>query len=173
MAFTFSKLATVAVGAGGSATISFTNIPQNYKDLCIKISARNTNSANNRQIRLTLNNVSSGQYSYRNLFGDGGGVTASTESSVTSMFAVLQPAGTSTSNTFGNTEFYFPNYTSSNNKSISFDGVTENNASEAYTNLNGGIWANTSSIISIQLVTNSGNFAQYSTATLYGIRAEV
>ena len=169
MANTYTLISSVTVGSGGAATMGFTSIPSTYTDLVLKISARNTDSANNRQIRLQLNSSSSAQYSYRNLYGDGGGAASSTESSITSQFVALQPAATSTASTFGNTEIYFPNYAGSTNKSSSVDGVTENNGSEAYTNLVANLWANTSAISAIELQTNSGNFAQYSTAYLYGI----
>ena len=75
-----------------------------------------------------------------------------------------------TANTFGNSEIYIPNYTGSNYKSISADSVSENNASAAYANLFAGLWSNTAAINQITLIPGaSANFAQYSTATLYGI----
>ena len=39
---TMTKLATVTVGSGGSSTITFSNIPQNYTDLVVKASLRGT-----------------------------------------------------------------------------------------------------------------------------------
>ena len=48
--------------------------------------------------------------------------------------------------------------------------VSENNATTAYATLNAGLWSNTAAINAIGLTITSGqNFAQYSTATLYGI----
>ncbi len=46
MASTMVALQTVTVGAGGSASISFSSIPQTYTDLKLVISPRNT-AANN------------------------------------------------------------------------------------------------------------------------------
>jgi hypothetical protein len=81
----------------------------------------------------------------------------------------------STSNTFGNTEFYIPNYTGSQNKSLSVDGVTENNTSSTYMlSLSSSIWADTSAITSITLyavnVGSANKFVEHTTATLYGIK---
>ena len=84
-----------------------------------------------------------------------------------------QPTQAATSNTFSNTEMYIPNYTSSNNKSVLIDGVTENNATTAYAYLFTGVWSNTAPISSIRFRFSGGGggvFAQHSTATLYGIR---
>jgi hypothetical protein len=80
------------------------------------------------------------------------------------------PAATSTANTFGNVAIYIPNYTSSNNKSISVDGVGENNATTAFADLYAGLWANSSAITSITLYNIISDFAEFSTATLYGIK---
>jgi hypothetical protein len=58
----------------------------------------------------------------------------------------------------------------SNNKSISSDGVTESNATNSILTLDAGLWANSSAITSLKFTLEIGNFAQYSTATLYGIK---
>jgi len=74
-----------------------------------------------------------------------------------------------TSNTFANSENYLPNYAGSNNKSMSVDVVTENNATASFTAFYAQLWTNTAAVNRITLTPNAGNFAQYSTATLYGI----
>jgi len=78
-----------------------------------------------------------------------------------------------TASTFASGEMYIPNYAGSNSKSFSADSVQETNASLAYSYLMAGLWSNSSAITSIALTPFTGNFAQYSTATLYGIKAEV
>jgi hypothetical protein len=40
MAYTYSKIASVTIGSGGSSSINFIAIPQNYTDLILKLSAR-------------------------------------------------------------------------------------------------------------------------------------
>lgn len=173
MAYTYSKIASVTVGSGGASSIDFLAIPQNYTDLVIKASLRNTDSATNRQIRLRFNSNSNSIYSYRNLQGEGSSVVSTTESSISQTFSGIADAATATSNVFGNAEYYIPNYTGSAYKSISGDSVQENNATEGYQNLTAALMASSSPITSISIITNSGNWVQYSTATLYGIKAEV
>ena len=165
MATTYEAIATVTVGSGGAANIEFTSIPATYTDLVVKVSGRAANAANSAELYIRFNGVATG-YSSKLLYGSGSSVGSSTETTMPG----LATAASDTASTFGNTEFYIPNYAGSNNKSVSTDGVSENNATAAYQYLNAGLWSNTAAITSIALTTNKGNFVQYSTATLYGIK---
>jgi hypothetical protein len=170
MATTYEAIATVTVGSGGAASIEFTSIPQTYTDLKIVISGRNTASANNWYLlRLQFNSdTTAANYSYRLVAGFG---TSVFSSSASDRYGGYIPSDARTASTFGNTELYIPNYTGSNNKSFSTDTVTEGNGS-AYEILGlwAGLWSSSAAISSITLSNDSGNFAQYSTATLYGIK---
>lgn len=158
---------TVTVGAGGAATIDFTNILQTYTDLVIKLSARSTaNGAQNTNVNFNSN--TSG-YSDRILSGNGSAASSFTSGNTTKGSSCVVPGADYTSNTFGNGEIYIPNYTGSNNKSFSSDSVTENNATTSYAQMHATLWSNTAAITSISLSLSAGNFAQYSTATLYGV----
>jgi hypothetical protein len=163
---TFVKIATVTVSSGGAATMAFTSIPSTYTDLCVKISAR-TNRTNIADSILASLNGSSANFTWRLLEGDGAGVYSVSGS--TGLVGVATAAN-ATASTFSNCEFYIPNYAGSTNKSISVDSVIEQNATTAYLDLNAVLWSNTAAINSITLSSsNSADFVQYSTATLYGI----
>lgn len=166
MAFTYSRLASTTVGAGGTSAITFSNIPQNYTDLVIKISARNTSTNDYFWIRF---NGTSTNLSGRAIGGEGSGTPTSF---TIEPYGRMNGSGT-TASTFATTDVYIPNYAGSNNKSISIDSVSENNATLAFAVLDAGLWSNVTAISSIQLVPTGNNFAQYSTATLYGIRVEI
>jgi hypothetical protein len=166
MASTFIKISTVTVGASGIASIEFTNIPQTYTDLKIVSSLRNTIDVVNST--LTFNNNTS-NYSWRQIYGAGTSATSNTGTYTSS--GVLINASTFTSSIFSSSDIYIPNYTSSNNKSYSVDSVTENNATLSYHNFLAGLWSNSNPITTIKLSPDSGNFAQYSTTTLYGIKS--
>lgn len=170
MALTFVSIATVTVGSGGAASIEFTNIPQTYTDLVIQVSARNTSSG--AALRLRFNGSTTG-YSDRYLEGDGASVSSGTSPFPGYAFVGAVTPSSATASTFASNYIYVPNYTSSNNKSISSDGVTENNATTAYTDLSASLWSNSAAITSIELTPNANTFAQYSTATLYGIKNTV
>lgn len=166
-------ISTVVVGSGGASTMQFSNIPQSYTDLLIKISARSTRTAFNQDdLSYTFNGNTATSYEYRQIRGSGSAVISTTPGPIGYNYAGQINSNTSTNSTFSNVDIYIPNYTSSNNKSSSVDGVQENNATEAYQTLVANIWSNTSPITSIQLLVsiNSNSFTQYSSATLYGIR---
>jgi len=158
-------ISTVTVGSGGATTIVFSSIPQIYTDLCVKVSARGTNASTTVEMLVSFNGVST-SLSSRLLYGSGAAVGSVAPSNIAGGIS----AANDTSSTFGNSEIYIPNYAGSTNKSVSFDSVSENNATTAYQYLTAGLWSNTAPITSITLTPAASNFAQYSTATLYGIR---
>lgn len=168
MANTFIKISTVTVGSGGAANIDFTNIPQTYTDLLIKISLRTDRAVAFDALEFNFNN-SSASRNYRELYGNGSTTVSGTS---TAGLAGYIPGASATSSVFGNTEIYIPNYTSSNFKTSSSDSVGETNATTAYTHLIGNIWSNTAAITRITLLSSySANLVQYTTATLYGIKS--
>jgi hypothetical protein len=165
MANTYIPIATTTVGAGGASSISFTSIPQTYTDLVVLISARSTGADGNIMIRF---NSSSSNFSQIRLYGDG--TTAGGYGTYGEWSAWAANTG-QTASTFGNSIIYIPNYTWSNNKLLSSLAVAENNAASTDMTAGAELWSNTAAITSISFVMGSSyNFAQYSTATLYGIK---
>lgn len=170
MATTFVKIASVTVGAGGAANIEFTSIPQTYTDLVINFSGRSVKSASFEDVKIQFNS-STTNYSDRYLLGNGSTASSGSGAS-TGIYNLIVPAANATTSTFSNNFVYIPNYAGSNNKSVSIDVVTENNATLSYLNLVAGLWSNTAAITSIKIVPDTANnFAQYSTAVLYGIKS--
>jgi hypothetical protein len=166
MPTTFTKIASATVGSGGASSIDFTSIPNTYTDLCLKISARTTRASVTDAISLSLNGSAANQSS---LYAQGDG--SSTTSGTLSSFRTLATGANATSSTFGNSEFYIPNYAGSTNKSAASDGVTENNATESYLWPVANLWSQTAAINQITITNlNSATFVQYTTATLYGIK---
>lgn len=166
MANTYYLIGSATAGSGGTASFDFTGIPNTYTDLCIKVSGRGTVSSTGDNSFIRFNNSSTG-YSYRFLYGQGSGTAGSSSGSDYPSF--LMPAGTATANTFGNAEVYISDYASSNYKPYSVDTVMENNTTLSYLEFWAHLWRNTSAITSVKL-TCGANFAQYSTAYLYGIK---
>ena len=171
MANTFYKIASITVGSGGAASMSFSSIPSTYTDLVIKGSVRGTTSATEVDLNIQVGNGSvdtGSNYSTRELYGTGSSV-GSNGFTTTNVHPPVN-ADSATANTFGNFELYIPNYTSSNQKSMSVDVVTENNATTAAARIAAYLWTGTSAINIITLTAGSGSLKQYSTATLYGIK---
>lgn len=155
-------VSTVTVGSGGAASIEFTNIPQTGKDLLVLVSARRDDSG--ALLALRANGLSTGIYDYRNLVGTGSAASSTTATGDTGMDFIVARS-TATASTFGNTQIYISNYTSSANKSVSIDGVNENNATAADMRLTAGLIGTTNAITSITLT--SATSVQHSTASLY------
>jgi hypothetical protein len=167
MANTYTLIASSTVGSGGASSIDFTSIPSTYTDLVLKISARTTRSGQfSDAISLSINGVSTNQSS-RYLEGSG----AATGSGTLSSFRTQATGATATANTFGNSEYYIPNYAGSAHKSASSDGVSENNATDASAWLVANLWSSTAAINQLTITDlNSATFVQYSTAYLYGVK---
>ena len=175
MAYTHSKLASSAVGVGGATTITFNNIPQNYTDIKVVLSARSTTS-NTGYARFALYmsiNGNSTSFTGIDALGQGTNPVGTTAYSTTRCGWIN--ANDATTNAFSSTEIYIPNYSTSNNKSFGVDFATENNhASQVVYGFAQNLWLNPTAISSLTFSIESGySFSQYTTATLYGIRAEV
>jgi hypothetical protein len=169
MANTYEAIATVTVGSGGAASITFSSIPATYTDLIIKTSARTNRSGQPVDTLVVQYNGSSSTLSQRALYGNGS--TASSYSSATEQELVWVTGALATASTFGNGDIYIPNYAGSNYKSASADSVSETNIYSAYATFTAGLWSNTAAITSIVISSfTSSTIEQYSTATLYGIK---
>ena len=103
----------------------------------------------------------------RYLQGNGSTVASGATSTTTGNY--MSPSDY-TANTFGNNLLYFPNYAGSTNKSFYTDSVSENNATTSFLIMNSYLWSQTTAINQITLTPGGGNFAQYSSASLYGIK---
>lgn len=162
---TMTLISTVTVGAGGAASINFTSIPQTYTDLSILISVRSTNATSPVDVMMSFN-AGGSTMPVKVLQGSG---TAATSFGDTNYGTSGYTQGSNyTANTFSSGSIYIPNYTASINKTISAESVTENNASASWQAITALSWTSTAAIASITFTT-TGNFAQYSTASLYGI----
>ena len=170
MAQNYILLETIELNAS-AASVTFDNIPQTgYTDLKLVFSARDDNAAVYNNMLLTFNGSTTG-YSERVLGGTGSAAFSSSQSASSLQYQYINSA-TSTANSFSNGEFYIPNYTSSNNKSVSVDNVQENNATSAVAGLAAQLWENSAAITTIKLEPASSKlFQQYSTFSLYGLAA--
>ena len=168
MANTYTIIASSTVGSGGASNIEFTSIPATYTDLLIKLSSRSSDTGTGLEIN--FNNDTGSNYKYQRFYA-AGSITANFSTSATKILgAGLVGQYTYTANTFGNSDIYILNYASSVAKSVSYDGNAENNASTGWNTFNTGYWTSTDAITSIKLLAEGGNFAQHSTAYLYGIK---
>lgn len=162
-----------------AASVTFSNIPQTgYTDLKIVISGRDDRASQPNgdfAIQVGYNGtINTGSiYSQRRIYGSPGTGAGSDSSSGTSLALGMLDSSTATANTFGSNEVYIPNFTSSSTyKSVSCDGVSENNASTAFQIMNAGLISTNNPITDIKIFSNLGTILlANSTFSLYGIAA--
>ena len=164
-------LERITVGAAGAASVTFNNIPQTgYTDLKIMFSAR-TNASGVYENVIVKPNGATTNLSDKTLYTING-TSAASAGDPTQLIIGQAATASETANVFGNSECYIPNYTSSNYKSFSSDGVNENNATAATLMMIAGLWQSTAAITSLVIAPSIGtSFTQYSTFSLYGLAA--
>jgi hypothetical protein len=155
-----------------SASVTFSNIPQNYTDLVIKASMRSDRtSPNSAYVSLKFSDAATAiaNVGVRRLYGSGSAVAGGYEAN--NWCAIIPGAG-QTASTFASANIYIPSYTSGNFKEFIVDSVEENNATTAYAVMCAGLWSSTSPVTTLTLfinADNSANFVSGSTFTLYGV----
>jgi hypothetical protein len=168
---TMTPIQTVTIGAGGQAAIEFTSIPQTYTDLVIKLSVRSSDTQDTGNVGMNMR-INAATTGYSGLVMYGYGSTVGSYASNTQSIGTIITGGAGVTSMFSNSQVHIPNYADSNAKSYSVDGVATINSttlSESYSI--GKNQSSTSAISSLTFTCSSGNFVQYSTATLYGIQS--
>lgn len=150
------------------SSVTFSGIPQNYTDLKIVINSRSSRLDTFEVLAARFNAASDDtNHTSRYLLGSGSAASSGTN---TYCRLGLIPANSATSSTFGNLDFYLPNYSGSTNKSYVTKSVMENNATLSYIDVVSGLWSNTEAITGIELrLVLGSNFIAGSTFYLYGI----
>jgi hypothetical protein len=170
----YESIATFAVGAGGSASINFTSIPQTFKHLQVRYIARNTATAyvNGGATYMQFNGDTTVNYSFHDIRGDGTSASAYSQpaSGGNNVMYVNGQTGSGSSNTliYGVAIVDILDYTNTNkNKTIRVIGGQDTNGA-GIIDLDSGAWYSTSAVTSIQII--NGTFAQNSHFALYGIK---
>lgn len=147
-----------------TSVVSFTSIPQTYKEIVFSISAYCTSSY--AGFRMYYNNDTSNQYYSQIVYGGGGGRNNFySETSFLNLWpsSANGPWDTDT----GAYEISIPEYAqSSRPKTFLGQGFTQFNSS-----LSTGIWYPSTAISSVYFSTSAGSFATGSTFNLWGIDA--
>lgn len=154
---------------GTQQNVDFLSIPGTYTDLLLVVSGRSSGSGTSQSIYLSCNYQTTGYASttFQGLEANGTTVSSDRFANQGSI-----PAAGSTSNTFGNAEFYLPSYANASRKPISSSAVNENNTATV-TSLIRATAANlndTNAITTIRVVDSGGGFVSGSSFYLYGIK---
>lgn len=164
----FEHIETQTVGAGGAASITFSNIPQTYKHLQVRGIAR-IDGGQNRGDLLINGDTTLSNYRFHALYGSG--TSAASESYSPAADFIYTADSTRTANCFGATITDILDYTSTTKRKTvrSLTGVDTNGF--GYIGLESSANYNTTAAVtSITLQTRSNNWVQYSTFSLYGCK---
>lgn len=173
-----THIQTVTVTTNNVVGLYFSSIPQNFTDLLLVLSGRNQQAVITGTLFCYIGTPAAAPlrsgYSLRTLEGNGSGSSSASQSNDTQWNMGNAINGNSaTSNTFSSVSLYFPNYTSSQAKTVSVDAVLENNATTAGQSIIAGITTGSGATSPINYVAaevlNSTFYAIGSTASLYGI----
>ena len=172
MAATYELIASNTLGSS-AASVTFSSIPATYTDLVVKMSLRGDRSGGNfYSMKLIINGTTSSVYSRTYLSGDGSSASSGRSSATTQSLEYSSTTiSGATANSFSNSEFYFPNYTSSSNKPNSFIGAGETNDTNAQLTAQANLVQIASAITSLQFsFPDASNFVSGSSFFLYGIK---
>lgn len=167
----FESIATVAVGSGGSSTITFNSIPSTYKHLQIRAVARTNRSAVQDALKIRFNSDSGSNYVHHYLLGDGSSASAGANTGSTGIFVDGITGDSSGSNAWGGAVIDVLDYSNANKyKTLrSLSGREDNTQGAIW--LESGLWQNSSAISTVTIIPNGGTlFYQYSSFALYGVK---
>jgi hypothetical protein len=168
----YDSLATVTVPSGGLASVTFAGIPSTYKHLQLRMIARGTAATTWLQHNITLNGVTgSGSYfAQHEIYGDGAIAGGNADAASTYMSSGLVPGASQTANIYGAYVWDLLDYTSTNKNKVAREiwGVDLNGG--GYIDFRSSLALNTNAITSITVTCSSGNYTQYSSFALYGVK---
>ena len=167
----FDALGSVTVGSGGQSSITFSAIPQTYTHLQIRGIHRSTTSGTSATGGyVKLNGDTGTNYSTHILYGNGSSAAAYSASSTANVIYADVVDGSATANVFGAFVMDILDYsnTTKNKTGRTLYGWDLNGSGTMALESFG--WYNTAAVNSITFTPSSGNFAQYSSYALYGIK---
>ena len=172
---TFESIATATVDASGAATITFSNIPQNYTHLQIRATPRASTAPNGYAVpTIKFNSDAGANYENHYLMGDGVSATAGAAANM-NIGLVAGSASTSVFGTFildvldyANTSKY---KTVRNLTGFDNNGVGGTTLQKGGVQLHSLLWLSTSAITQIDIAdADAAGWSLYSFFALYGIR---
>lgn len=164
-------LAETTVGVGGTANITFSNIPADYQHLQIRGIARDTTAfGQTANLRYQYNSDTGSNYAWHRLYGDGATATSDQTNTTTQILGGVLVEGAATASRFGVNIIDILDYASTSKYKTSRALYGADLNGSGYVFLSSGLWMSTSAITSIKLYPTSGNFAQYTSFQLYGIK---
>ena len=162
----------VATSSGSDATITFSNIPQNYTHLQIRFSGRQSGAGSMPGATIKPNSATGSPYAWHNVYGSGSGSPATQNGTTAGSLPIFQgiAAVSATANVFSSAILDILDYASTTkNKTFRcLSGADLNGGGEIH--FTSGLWMSTAAITQLDITSNATSFVQYTQAALYGIR---
>lgn len=169
----YEHIQSITVGSLGASSVSFTEIPQNYRHLQIRLVSRQT-TAGDRRLSVNFNNNSTtSSYNYHWVYGNGTGAASEYSASVfPAVSYTTNSADTGLPSSYGAAVLDVLDYTNTvkNKVTRSLSGNDTGSTGSSIVAFISGLWMNTSAITSITFSYSSGMISQYSTFSLYGVK---
>lgn len=151
---------TFPSNVGGQLDIP--SIPQTFKHLQLRISARNANAANTNQLFMQLNGDTTNSYDGHFMSANGSSTSVGRQTFYNCIFTLpVMPANNELTNAFGAAVIDFHDYTSTSKFKVvtSYGGFDNNNniSGNATVGFYSGLWTKTEAINRI-LINPAGNF---------------
>ena len=161
----YDALATVTVPSGGSASVTFSGIPNTYKHLQIRSIVRGTYAASLVSMTGTVNG--SAYTRMHSLYGDGSGTGAYTSTSTVFNDIVSASA---TSGIFSVLIMDILDYANTSKVKTFRNFLANDRNGAGQIEFQSHLWNDTSAVTSLSFSPGAGNFAEYSQFALYGVR---
>lgn len=163
-------LITEIVTSGSQASVTFSSIPNTYRDLIVRVRGRGDASATNVTIQMTFNGDTGTNYDIQYLEGSPSAGAGNFFSLNNISFSRL-PGATAPANNAGGTDVIIFDYRGTTfYKSVSVSGgaIFGTSGSTTLTGQYVGDWRNTAAITSVKIALSAGNFVNNSVVSLYG-----
>lgn len=167
----FDSFATVTVGGGTSASsLTFSSIPQTHSHLRLILSTRGTSSLARAAVRFNSDSTTGNYYDHY-WYGNGSSSGYGYDGNLSIIELGVIPSSSEMAYVQGHCIVDIFDYrdTSKLTTVRSMNGVS---GSSTYFSLNSGTWKSTSAVTSLTIVpglVGSGNFNEFTVASLYGI----
>ena len=160
----FESIQTVTLGSAASS-VSFTSIPSTYKHLQIRFIA---NNASNSDVKAQFNGDTTSNYARHYLYGDGSSAAAGANAGDNAMSFGYVP--NATANIFGAGIIDILDYANTNKYKTARSLAGNDKNGSGLIVLYSSLWQSTSAVTSISMFPGAGNFNQYSSFALYGVK---
>jgi hypothetical protein len=166
-----ATIASSVVGVGGAASVTFSGIPSYFTNLQLKVAAISTTASQQTDLKVQFNNDTGAHYEHGFMYIQSSNTVTGSHVGNGSNATCGFLWGNSSSTVPGQSVIEIPSYSNTSlTKGFTFiSRASDTSAVSWQEGSGGGGWNNTAAITAIKLFPASGNFAQNSTLTLYGL----